>query len=131
MKLLICLLVIGFAGCATTPNPASGSIASLRRESHPIVGCWRATDSTLFVFRVDGSFVGRDSARRQIWGSWVALTKEKAGFQSLLYANAYAPQTARVRGDKMSYTMTPLFGAIDCVRITQAEAETELEKVFR
>ena len=59
------------------------------------------------------------------------LTAAKAGFQSLLYANAYAPQTASVRGDRMSYTTTPNFGAIDCVRISGAEAETELEEAFK
>jgi len=57
------------------------------------------------------------------------VSAEMIGFQSLLYANAYAPQTATVRGEKMFYTMTPVFGTIDCVRVSEKEADAELAKI--
>jgi len=91
-------------------------------HKHALVGCWKAKDSTVFVFRNDGSFIGRDFHGRRIYGSWSALNERQIGFQSLFHTGFYDPQYAEVTQTGMRYAYADSSGFIECVSIDRDTA---------
>ena len=117
-KLLPILALLTITLCACSPKKS-------------IEGCWKATDSTIFHFRHDGTFIGRDYVGRPIWGNWVELGQGKFGFQSLFHMGSYEPQYAVVTSpDAMKYVGTVGVVFIKSTRISEQEAAPEIEKVI-
>jgi len=108
---------------------AAGVIAVVLRpdhHKHPLVGCWEARDSTVFIFRDDGTFIGRDYQGWKIFGSWVSLNDFQIGFQSLFHTGHYAPQYAEITRTGMRYAYADSPGFIQCVR---TDPETAARRV--
>ncbi len=101
-------------------------------KSHTLVGAWKASDDTLFIFRNDGSFYGVDWKDHEIWGNWVQLSPKRIGFQSLRHDSFYNPQYAVISENKdaMSYIITGGTRFIKARRIKEKEAATEIEKIL-
>jgi hypothetical protein len=82
-----------------------------------LLGCWEAKDSTVQIFRKDGSFIGRDFHGRRIFGAWSELNKSQIGFQSLYHSGSYNPQYAEVTNTGMRYAYADGAGFADCIKI--------------
>jgi hypothetical protein len=121
--LLILALPIGYSGCVSSVSPPLA-------ETHALVGGWKATDDTIFVFRNNGTFHGLDWHDREIWGNWVSLAPNRIGFQSLTHDSFYNPQYAVISEDKniMNYIVTGGTRFIEAERIAIDEAETIIDK---
>jgi hypothetical protein len=89
---------------------------------HALVGAWQASDGTVFIFRDDGTFTGRDYVNRRIFGSWVSLDAERIGFQSLMHAGVYLPQYAEVTPQGMRYAYSDGSRFVEAAKIDPAEA---------
>jgi hypothetical protein len=120
-------LFVAKAGEATGPAApeAAGTEQAVRRETHPLVGAWLATDGTVFRFREDGTFVGIDYRAREIWGNWVRVNESRIGFQSLFHRGQYAPQYAVISDNPnvMNYIYSQSDNFIKAERITDKDAE--------
>lgn len=115
------LALIVLAGCATRAKPAPEPPP----PRHALVGSWLARDDTVFVFRDDGTFVGVDVRRREIWGNWVTLDAARIGFQSLMHDASYRPQYAVISAEnpaRMDYIVTGGTHFIPALRIGPDEA---------
>jgi hypothetical protein len=101
-------------------------------KSHTLVGAWKASDDTLFIFRNDGSFYGVDWKDHEIWGNWVQLSPKRIGFQSLRHDSFYNPQYAVISNNEnvMNYIVTGGTRFIKAERITIKQAEAAVEKVL-
>ena len=97
--------------CCATDHPA-----------HKLAGSWEADDGTIFIFREDGTFIGRDYINRRIFGSWVALDPERIGFQSLMHAGVYLPQYAEVTPRGMRYAYSDGSRFVDAVAMDPSQA---------
>jgi hypothetical protein len=106
--LLLCL--VGLSGCIKVKPP------------HPLVGSWEASDGTVFVFRKDGTFVGRDYVNRRIFGNWVELDGSRIGFQTLMHTSAYAPQYAETAPGGMRYAYSDGSRFVNAKRLSGAKA---------
>jgi hypothetical protein len=95
-------------------------------HKHALVGCWQAEDSTVFVFRDDGTFIGRDFRGRRIFGNWVGLNKEQIGFQSLMHGSFYSPQYAEVTSSGMRYAYSDSPGFIDALSVDPITADRQI-----
>lgn len=93
---------------------------------HPLVGAWHASDSTVFIFRNDGTFVGRDYMNRRIFGNWVELDESHIGFQTLMHAGGYLPQYAEVTPDGMRYAYSDASRFVDAVKMEPADAARQI-----
>jgi len=111
---LVLLCLIGVSGCVKVKPP------------HPLVGSWKASDGTVFVFRKDGTFIGRDYVNRRIFGNWVELDGSRIGFQTLMHASAYAPQYAEVTPDGMRYAYSDGSRFVKAKRLGFAKALEEI-----
>lgn len=89
---------------------------------HPLVGSWLATDDTIFTFRNDGTFVGKDCHGKLIWGNWARLDNDRIGFQSLRHKSFYKPQFAVATWDGMKYAVSDGDRFIRAARISEADA---------
>jgi len=89
---------------------------------HALVGAWEAADGTVFIFREDGTFTGRDYVNRRIFGSWVILDAERIGFQSLMHAGVYLPQYAEVTPQGMRFAYSDGSRFVEAVKMDPAEA---------
>ncbi len=102
-------------------------------SSHIIEGGWLASDGTVFLFRADGTFHGFDFRRREIWGNWVTLSRDRVGFQSLLHDSYYAPQYAIIANNdtnQMNYIVTGGTNFIPAKRLSIEEAEASIKVVI-
>lgn len=116
----------GLSGCVTFCSEDG-------KRSHALIGAWKASDATIFVFRDDGTFHGLDWRKREIWGNWVELSPNRIGFQSLRHDSFYRPQYAVIGGDKesMDYIVTGGTSFIHSERIPIKEAYTIIERTLR
>ena len=112
VALFFCL--IGLSGCVKV------------KPQHPLVGSWQASDGTVFVFRKDGTFVGRDYVNRRIFGNWVELDGSRIGFQTLMHTSAYAPQYAETTPGGMRYAYSDGSRFVNAKRLSAAKA---MEKI--
>jgi len=96
------------------------------KPQHPLVGSWQASDGTVFVFRKDGTFVGRDYVNRRIFGNWVELDGSRIGFQTLMHTSAYAPQYAETTPSGMRYAYSDGSRFVNAKRLSAAKA---MEKI--
>lgn len=112
VALFFCL--IGLSGCVKV------------KPLHPLVGSWEASDGTVFVFRKDGTFVGRDYMNRRIFGNWVELDGSRIGFQTLMHTSAYAPQYAEATTRGMRYAYSDGSRFVNARRLNAAKA---MEKI--
>jgi len=92
------------------------------KPQHPLVGSWQASDGTVFVFRKDGTFVGRDYVNRKIFGNWVELDGSRIGFQTLMHTSAYAPQYAETTPSGMRYAYSDGSRFVNAKRLSAATA---------
>jgi hypothetical protein len=102
-------------------------------QRHILVGSWKATDGTIFMFRNDGTFHGIDYRSKEIWGNWVTLSEERIGFQSLLHDATYRPQYAvidKTNTNLMHYIITGGTSFIDASRIPDNDAEKKVQSVI-
>jgi len=100
-------------------------------QKKAIEGYWKAEDSTIFNFRHDGTFVGRDYEGVPIWGNWVDLGHDKFGFQSLFHMGSYQPQYAVVTSaDTMKYVGTAGVVFIQTKRVSEEDAAKVLDALF-
>ena len=106
--------LIGLSGCVKV------------KPQHPLVGSWQASDGTVFVFRKDGTFVGRDYVNRRIFGNWVELDGSRIGFQTLMHTSAYAPQYAETTPGGMRYAYSDGSRFVNAKRLSAAKA---MEKI--
>lgn len=124
-NLLVAALFVAFSGCVSMPP-------NLYERKHALIGAWKATDGTIFVFRNDGTFHGIDWHHREIWGNWVTLAPNRIGFQSLTHDSYYLPQYAVISDHKniMNYIITGGKRFIQAERITNIQAADEIEEVL-
>lgn len=121
--------VVFLGGCASDPKPQPAP--SSAPAPLTIVGWWRAEDDTIFHFRADGTFIGKDYVGRPIWGNWVDLGHQKYGFQSQFHMKEYAPQYAVVTGaDRMKYAGSAAVVFIYSHRISEAAGQPEVDDVM-
>jgi hypothetical protein len=102
--------------------------------NHVLEGGWLASDGTLFVFRPGGTFHGHDWQRSEIWGNWVALSRDRIGFQSLMHDSSYRPQYAIIDSantQQMHYIVTGGNHFITARRIPAQEAEAAIQKIVK
>lgn len=100
---------------------------ALGAPQHPMAGSWLATDDTIFTFRNDGTFVGKDCHGILIWGNWTKLDKARIGFQSLRHKSFYKPQFAVITPEGMQYAVSDGDRFIRAVRISDSEAARGIE----
>ena len=111
---VLCFFLLAPTGCVKVKPP------------HPLVGSWKASDGTVFVFRKDGTFIGRDYVNRRIFGNWVELDGSRIGFQTLMHASAYAPQYAEITPDGMRYAYSDGSRFVKAKRLGFAKALEEI-----
>lgn len=104
------------------------------KREHALIGAWLSSDDTIFHFREDGTFHGIDFKKREIWGSWVTLSRTRIGFQSLLHSSYYAPQYAIINQEdknKMDYIVSDGTSFISAVRIDPKKAQATIETMIQ
>lgn len=122
------LMIALFSSCDQSREKNSTSVSS-----HILEGGWLANDGTVFLFRADGTFHGFDFRKREIWGNWVTLSKDRIGFQSLLHDSYYSPQYAIIDKkdtNQMNYIVTGGTQFISAERLPIEEAEASIKVVI-
>jgi len=102
----------------------------LLNPPHPLEGSWRSDDDTIFTFRHNGTFVGKDLRGILIWGNWVKIDGEKIGFQSLLHKSFYNPQYAVSTAEGMEYINSDSNNSIRAKKITESEASAGIDNAI-
>ncbi len=91
-------LSFGFSTGRIALKRGTESAPALVVAPHSLQGAWLAADNTIFIFRDDGTMIGRDWRMRELWGSWVRLDEPASA------SRACATTVSTIRNTRSSAT---------------------------